>query len=558
MNPQPLPEFLADLSFSLGGNTLSAFPLKSNQKMLHFGLEFDEYPNRGLFMHADRSFAEVKCSQAITRWVDGQTKTYTAYDDDEPTAWDAAPFETWVRGELSKEIDSMRSWYLETYCETHSMNRDIDAYRQLCAEFAGLPDFEMNHFDDRSFIFRMLAAVSRTLDSGEVSASDLVIFEDFVEMKSTQDFPYTQDLAEKAFKIACSLLPEQPALFVEGIERRLSEICPPIGPESEAITPAQFSQVIHVLAKEPSAVRFAAHPRLLTLVKTDVLAHIAVAGLNEYPNEARLYADHGLDLEDVGLSFLAAAECCYLNCGDDAKVESLQERLETLEIKEATAETTAYSEADIQLMIDRYTHLANDFRYFNPKSDPEVTGPELLKLEHGLNQYWFGTLPESHCLSRDLVERRLIRDCRFLSAGSTSYLGWLRTKGRHQEVVDELMKMKDDGELITLRSRSNQRGFEALLNNAFGSFLDSKVERHIEQAIELLDAIEPFMLPLKYRDAPYNLACIAARAGQVERAIEYIETAVKNGIFIGTMSTDEDLENVWNHKVFRKLLKAHG
>ena len=120
----------------------------------------------------------------------------------------------------------------------------------------------------------------------------------------------------------------------------------------------------------------------------------------------------------------------------------------------------AYSEADIQLMIDRYTHLTNDFRYFNPKSDPEVTGPELLELEHQLNHYWLGTLPERTCLSRQLVEQRLITENRFLSAGSASYLGWLRTKGRHQEVVDELMKMKGDGALVTLRNKSNPWGFE--------------------------------------------------------------------------------------------------
>ena len=187
-----------------------------------------------------------------------------------------------------------------------------------------------------------------------------------------------------------------------------------------------------------------------------------------------------------------------------------------------------------------------------------MTGPELLELEHRLNHYWLGTLPEKICLSRQLVEQRLITEHRFLSAGSASYLGWLRTKGRHQEVVDELMKMKGDGELITLRNKSNRWGFEALLNNAFGSFLDSKVRRHIEQAIELLDDIEPFMLPLAHDDAPYNLACVAARAGQVDRALEFIQTGVKNGVYIRTMSKDKDLKNVWTHPVFLQLLEKTG
>ena len=214
-----------------------------------------------------------------------------------------------------------------------------------------------------------------------------------------------------------------------------------------------------------------------------------------------------------------------------------------------------YSEADIQTMIDRYTHLTNDFRHFSPKSDPEVTGPELIDLERRLNEYWFSTLPERTCLSRDVVKRRLMSEHRFLSAGSASYLGWLRTQDRHQEVVDKLMHMKGDGELTTLRNESNPLGFESLLNNALGSFLDSGVDRHIEQAIELLDEIEPYMLPVEFSGAPYNLACVASRAGQVDRAIEYIKTGVKNGTSILSMSRDEDLQNVWGHPDFVSLLE---
>ena len=58
------------------------------------------------------------------------------------------------------------------------------------------------------------------------------------------------------------------------------------------------------------------------------------------------------------------------------------------------------------------------------------------------------------------------------------------------------------------------------------------------------------MLPLAYDDAPYNLACVAARAGQVDRAIEFIQTGIKNGVCIRTMSQDKDLKNVWTHPVF--------
>ena len=83
-----------------------------------------------------------------------------------------------------------------------------------------------------------------------------------------------------------------------------------------------------------------------------------------------------------------------------------------------------------------------------------MTGPELLELEHQLNHYWLGTLPErTACftIGRAAFDYRK-------SLLSVSVL-FKVTHPSHQE-GDELMKMKGDGALVTLRNKSNPWGFE--------------------------------------------------------------------------------------------------
>ena len=74
-------------------------------------------------------------------------------------------------------------------------------------------------------------------------------------------------------------------------------------------------------------------------------------------------------------------------------------------------------------MIDRYTHLANDFRYHKPKTDGNRTGPELVQLEDKLNKYWLFQLPPKTSLARDTMERLSVSKIVFLSSGSANYLG---------------------------------------------------------------------------------------------------------------------------------------
>ena len=51
----------------------------------------------------------------------------------------------------------------------------------------------------------------------------------------------------------------------------------------------------------------------------------------------------------------------------------------------------------------------------------------------------------------------------------------------------------------------------------------------------------------------YALGCVASRAGQTKRALNYIERAVEGGQSIWYMMRDLDLKNIWRHPRFIAL-----
>lgn len=551
---QLLPDFLADLEFSLDGKPLRLFPVGDRSDMLHFALEYDKWSRVGVFVNLEDEYAEVKDSHSITRYVAGETQCWTQWDDEDPPYYKAGPFAQWVRERLIDDIERMLSWHLERVTKGNSTEWNLGALADMCRDFSALTVPEEGHDNGRYMIFHMLGAVHRCRASSAISDADDGIFERFIVLKDSASHTYTKSLAENAFNIALLLLPMLPRAIRAGLERQLDYVFEQVDGEATDVPIHEINRVARLLAGQPKAVRTLAHTRLFELCRTQPQAHTAMVAFNDYPEEAALYADHGMALDCDNVSFFVAAEACYLNLDADDKVALVRQRLESLGPAAEQARADIESEAQIQAMIDRYTFLANDFRYFNPRTNPADTGPELLELESRLNDYWMGQLPEKICLSRQLVETNLIEQRRFLSSGSASYFGWLRNEGRHQEVVDEMMKMTSDKELSTLRQKANPWGFEALLNNGLGAFLDSQVEAHIGFGIELMDAIEPYTETFKY-DAPYNLACVAARAGQLERALDYVAVAVETRQ-VSDMAQDEDLKDLWDHPRFRELMQA--
>ena len=159
----------------------------------------------------------------------------------------------------------------------------------------------------------------------------------------------------------------------------------------------------------------------------------------------------------------------YLELEDEEKFDQIQEKLAKID------GLTDYSLNDVQTMIDRYTHLANDFRYHKPKTDGNRTGPELVQLEDKLNKYWLSQLPPKTSLARDTMERTLCEQNRFLSSGSANYVAWLRNQHRYQEVVDFMMPLKEELELCALRHKTGSIYFSYFVGNGLSSFWIVKI-----------------------------------------------------------------------------------
>ena len=60
MTPQPLPEFLADLAFTLDGQTYQLFPIPNKDNWFIFGLEDDGWYDYGVMVNLESERAEVK------------------------------------------------------------------------------------------------------------------------------------------------------------------------------------------------------------------------------------------------------------------------------------------------------------------------------------------------------------------------------------------------------------------------------------------------------------------------------------------------------------------
>jgi len=546
---RPLPAFLSDLTFSINGNDLVAFPLQDDPEILHLHVRCNRYTDVGLFVRLKQKTAEVKCSQAITTYKRGKEMCYVAWDPNYPTPTDAGPFEDWVRFQLIKDIDRMLAWHIEGNIRKFPIMENRDHYVSFCKDFAALPNFDMTHHAERSFIYEMLGAVHRVVTAGTVTETDEAIFERFTEAREQNNLAFSEDLAEACFNIALCVLPTIPKPLRVSIEKRVAELFTPHEASADEMSSEYLWRIVKPIMGSPKAFREQAHPHLLKLCTTTELCHVLVAAFQKFPDEAEMYIHHGLSLKPESVSLLIAAETFYLQTTENEILDHIRDRIRAFGVR-------PNGSTNVQAWIDRYTHLTNDFQYFKPKTNTTETVPELLEIEASLNQHWMGLVHQIHPLAREAFQKELITQNRFLSAGSSSVVGWLRNEHRYQEVVDYMMPLQADGELCLLRHKTYPRGFESFLSNGLSCFLDSQEEEHIGQALQLVGAIEPILSPWQTGDVLYALGCIAARAGETQRALTYVRQAIEKGESIESMAKDPDFRSIWEHPDFIELTQA--
>ena len=545
MNGQPLPECLEDFAFTLDGQSYQCFPVADNLGWFQLGLEYDRYHYSGIRVNFEKELVEIKDSHSITRYSTGQSITYTQWDEDSPDWYVAGPFEEWLREHVKIDIDRHLAWHFERLFRKSPIHENMDPYIALCEDFASLPKFEFNHWRNRALKFNVLAAIHRSRVSSSISESDQIIFEKFIEEVETGDL-FERD-KHYFLSLVLNLLPTIPDIIEAHHEQILDRVYD-LSQANEEDYLSYADYWVRNLKSNTPKVRTSHHKRLLSICSTPQMCHVVASGLFEWPEEAGLYIEKGLSLLPENISLLMIAETFYLNHPKNNMLSKVRKRIEAMGCKS--------SGDDIQDAINRYTALCNDFQYFNPSTDTDVTTPELLALEAQLNQYWWNLLPDKVDLSRAVVETQLIQQQRFLSAGSASVFGWMRNQSRYQEVVDLMMPMLENLELCRLRHRSNPKGFEAFLNNGLSCFLDSQEEQHIEQAVVFMDALRSLNLDYVTYGPYYAFACIAARARQTQRAINNVAKAVELGAHIHNFKNDTDMRSIHHHPTFIEMYEA--
>jgi hypothetical protein len=190
-------------------------------------------------------------------------------------------------------------------------------------------------------------------------------------------------------------------------------------------------------------------------------------------------------------------------------------------------------------------------------------------VEQELNAYWSRNIyspeevenevrdPKSPMPTRAVLniqaKNRAVKDGRFLSSGSGCLVGWFRNQERYQEAVDYVMANTEDVDLCVLRNRAHPDAFQVYINNGLGSFLDSKEEKHIPLAVQVVDRLEK---AISFEDSGllYQITCVLARAGETERALDYAERSVNLGERASCMEMDTDLDFIVDHPRFKALL----
>ena len=560
MTNQPLPEFLSDLFFTIGDKSLQLFPSRHPRQKEGFQIEIsDQFYDSGLIVNLTEEWALLKDSHSTTQYMNGRTTCWTQWDDRTPDSHPAVEYKQWVHDTVKEDINRMISWHISDLMHNYPIQSNLERYHKLCEDCSNLPDFQMNHHHESSICFRLLGAVHRERIQAPIEG-DESIFHQFIEDLQNPDKKNIKDSYMQALQIVLHVLPTLSGELFSYVEKEIdTQYVGGLDPTLSEDTMNHFAlhQAKYIAGLSPME-RQLHHSRMLPLLQKASLHHIVASQLQTLPDEAEPYILKGLDIDPTNLSLLVFAEAFFLQRDNPEKLESVQTQMKKMKIP--TGES-----ANVQDWIDRYTMLCNDYQYFNPTTNTDETAPELIELEAKLNAYWMTMLSETTSLSRPNLENELCSQNRFLSSGSASYVGWMRNQQRYQEVVDFMMPLVDQGhdqdelcqgELCRLRHTTNGWGFEAFIGNGLSCFLDSQVEAHIPQALQIIDEMERHISTWSTRSSLYAFACVAARGNQLDRALKYVKQAMDCNVKIANFANDSDMVNLHDHPEFIALMET--
>ncbi|MEM7160199.1 MAG: hypothetical protein AAF799_45595 [Myxococcota bacterium] len=546
------PEFIRDLLGEVLGERLACWTTGQHQCSVRVGVEDptgEAY--EGLFFDLDSEYGVHHLGTVWEIYSGGRPRLGHAWDDNEEDQFaDPLPFREWLRGEVSGLARGRSSHVV------------LAAWRRLAEQLPPSPGVESEAL--RTELAEALEVGERYGAKGRSWFEGGRVAELLLRGQTEEDTALA--VAELLPKLEGRLY--EPAtdwakFLMYGARLHSERELPPgakdrIGEEvgwvfdgmDEGMPPPRLQEYCARVAVCAEPVRRAFSSAFVAQARDPMWLHMLAAELRAVPSEMVPPLEAALELEPEDTTILSALLGAYREAGRPEDAEAVRVTLDSLtdDAEEATAvDSDTPSDADVQGWIDAYSRLAAEFSASSPrrKGDPDARGKTLIELEARLNTYW-----RTHFANR---LDQCVQQGRFLSSGSSGYVGWLRNEERYQEAVDHLAAQLRDDELNDLRFRTHRYAFEVLVNNGLGSCVDSGDEEHLQIGVELVNRVDAF--PMESSDVLYQVACVLARAGDVDRALVYAERAVAAGESAQVMARDTDLAAIHDHERFRRLLE---
>jgi hypothetical protein len=221
-------------------------------------------------------------------------------------------------------------------------------------------------------------------------------------------------------------------------------------------------------------------------------------------------------------SLLLGMQAVHLRLGQKRKAAAIARRL-AQRASAPPAEQGRRNPAEMQEKLDEMHRLVNE-AYALFVDAQRITSlldktRRAAELERELLAYWLG-------LSLD---GRSIPSRRGEISASGMYIAALRQGQRAGEAAAWFREITRDRGLLAQCLRDFQESGENTMNNGLSALLDTKVRADLDYGAELCDFLDQtlgtFVTPL----LPLACAGIAAQRGELERGLDYVAQAVRNG-----------------------------
>ena len=241
-------------------------------------------------------------------------------------------------------------------------------------------------------------------------------------------------------------------------------------------------------------------------------------------------------------TLLTLLHAVHLASGDLEGTEELGAKLESLPTID-----------DLQGKIDEYLRLSNQVGAHQRSAGiiPISKRPlvsRAVQLENELNAYWLSRPAREHT--------QHCRDHRFVTGGSLLWVSMMRDAKDYALAVDRLEAVFADWDLLHLRFRSTRATVEALVNNGVGACLDSPVDAHLEVGRAIMEQVQERLPPPDLISIHYGFACVYARLGQAELALEQVRLAREGGEDVTMMQQDSDMKSLRHDPRFLELTEG--